>query len=247
MEHKLELNVRQQAADQNEVDILTQNHAKSQKMILMLTDYLKQTYEQIGTMERSIVDTEHEMDHVEKSLHRKTKSTCYEGKLTEQLTRVNNKLRGLKDDKHQSQADARRAEMLETLKRFYPGVCGRLVDICISIQRNPADVGHSGDWKAHERYCSSASFITLDKIGVKPIDERFRGLGKTSRWSLNVIECESEIEPALHYAVGVTVLCDSIDVARDLFFRQNENGEAVTLNGKVVSKKRKHESCKNNE
>ncbi|KAI9910079.1 hypothetical protein PsorP6_011084 [Peronosclerospora sorghi] len=58
--------------------------------------------------------------------------------------------------------------------------------------------------------------LRWDKIGVKPIDERFRG------WSLN--------------SVGVTVLCNQIDVARDLFFRQNENGEAVTLNGKVVSK-----------
>ncbi|KAI9911859.1 hypothetical protein PsorP6_009676 [Peronosclerospora sorghi] len=65
----------------------------------------------------------------------KSKSSCYEGKPTEQLTRVRNKLRGLKDDKHQSQADARRAEMLETMKRLYPGVCGRLVDRCKSIQR----------------------------------------------------------------------------------------------------------------
>ncbi|KAI9911369.1 hypothetical protein PsorP6_009205 [Peronosclerospora sorghi] len=95
------------AADQNEVDILTQDHAENQKMISMLTDDLKQTDEQIGTMERAIVDTEHDMAHVKKSLQR-SKSNCYEGMLTEQLTRVSNKLRGLKDDKHQSQADARR-------------------------------------------------------------------------------------------------------------------------------------------
>ncbi|KAI9911370.1 hypothetical protein PsorP6_009204 [Peronosclerospora sorghi] len=62
-----------------------------------------------------------------------------------------------------------------------------------------------------------------------------------------VVECESEIEPALHYAVGVTVLCDPIDVARDLFFRQNENGEAVTLNGKVVSKNKSMNRRKNTE
>ncbi|KAI9906354.1 hypothetical protein PsorP6_004772 [Peronosclerospora sorghi] len=131
---QLKTNLLQQAADQNEVDILTQNHAENQKMISMLTDDLKQTYEQIGTMERAIFDTEHGMDHVEKNVQRKIKSSCYEGNLTEHLTRVSNKLRGLKDDNHQSQADARRSKMLETLKRLYPGVCGRLVDRCKSIQ-----------------------------------------------------------------------------------------------------------------
>ncbi|KAI9911860.1 hypothetical protein PsorP6_009677 [Peronosclerospora sorghi] len=51
---QLKTNLLQKAADQNEVDILTQNHAENQKMISMLTDDLKQTYEQIGTMERAI-------------------------------------------------------------------------------------------------------------------------------------------------------------------------------------------------
>ncbi|KAI9906003.1 hypothetical protein PsorP6_013411 [Peronosclerospora sorghi] len=62
--------------------------------------------------------------------------------------RVSNKLRGLKDDKHQSQADSHRAEMLETPKRLYPGVRGRLVDRCKSIQRKynmSADL--FADWK----------------------------------------------------------------------------------------------------
>ncbi|KAI9910075.1 hypothetical protein PsorP6_011080 [Peronosclerospora sorghi] len=65
--------------------------------------------------------------------------------------RVSNKLRGLKNDKHQSQADARRAEMLETLKLLYPGVFGRLVDRCKSIQRKynmSADL--FADWKKEE-------------------------------------------------------------------------------------------------
>ncbi|KAI9895389.1 hypothetical protein PsorP6_018795 [Peronosclerospora sorghi] len=105
----------------------------------------------------------------------------------------------------------------------------------------PADGGHSGEWKAHERYCSDrlkdrTIMECVVFYGVQnrsePIDERFRGLGKTSRWSLNVIECETCVTLCC-WCYG---LCDPIDVARDLFFRQNENGEAVTLNGKVVSK-----------
>ncbi|KAI9914960.1 hypothetical protein PsorP6_007000 [Peronosclerospora sorghi] len=259
LRNELELNVRQQAADQNKVDILTQDHAENQKMISVLTDDLKQTDEQIGTMERTIVDTEEEMTQVEKSLQRVDEESRNQAatkeKLTKQLTRVSNKLRDLKDDKRQSQADARRAEMLETLKRLYPGVRGRLVDICKPIQRkyNMAVTVATGkhmdaivvtDYKTgqeciqylRDSRAGSASFIPLDKIRVKPINERFRGLGKNIKMVVDVIECESEIEPALHYAVGDTVVCDSIDVARDLCFRQNEKVKAVTLDGKVVSK-----------
>lgn len=82
----------------------------------------------------------------------------------------------------------------------------------------------------------SAQFIPLDKIRVKPINERFRNLGDNIKLVVDVIECDPQIEPALHYAVGDTVVCDSIDTARNLCFDQNERVKAVTLSGMVVSK-----------
>lgn len=87
-----------------------------------------------------------------------------------------------------------------------------------------------------ESRLGSAQFIPLNKIRVKPINERFRNLGRDIKLVVDVIECDPEIEPALLYAVGDTVVCESIDVARDLCFRQNEKVKAVTLGGMVVSK-----------
>lgn len=82
----------------------------------------------------------------------------------------------------------------------------------------------------------SAQFIPLDKIRVKAINERFRNLGDNIKLVVDVIDCDPEIEPALHYAVGDTVVCDSIEVARELCFHRNERVKAVTLSGMVVSK-----------
>ncbi|EGZ14339.1 structural maintenace of chromosomes ABC transporter [Phytophthora sojae] len=161
-------------------------------------------------------------------------------KLSQQLDRVTNKLRDLKGDKRQSQAEARQAETLETLKRVYPGVRGRLVDLSKPIQRkyNMAVTVATGKHMdaivyLRESRAGSAQFIPLDKIRVKPINERFRGLGYNIKMVVDVIECDAEIEPALHYAVGDTVVCDSIDIARDLCFHRNEKVKAVTLDGMV--------------
>ncbi|CAH0479920.1 unnamed protein product [Peronospora belbahrii] len=256
---ELESILRQQTADQNKVETLTQERQENLKMVEMLTDDLKQADDRIATMQRVVSDTEHKIKEVETSLQTTDEESRGQAhkkdKLTEQLNRVSSKLRDLKDDKRQSQAEARRAETLETLKRLYPGVRGRLVDLCKPVQRkyNMAVTVATGkhmdaivvaDYRTgqdciqylRDSRTGSAPFIPLDRIRVKPINERFRSLGNNIKLVVDVIECDTEIEPALHYAVGDTVVCDSIDIARDLCFRQNEKVKAVTLDGKVVSK-----------
>ncbi|RLN47992.1 hypothetical protein BBJ28_00000384 [Nothophytophthora sp. Chile5] len=228
LRNELDAILRQQTADQNKVQTLTQERQENHKMVEMLMEDLKLAEERISNKKKT---------------------------LSEQLDRVSNKLRDLKDDKRQSQAETRRTETLETLKRLCPGVRGRLVDLCKPIQRkyNMAVTVATGkhmdaivvtDYRTgqeciqylRDSRSGSAQFIPLDKIRVKPINERFRNLGNNIKMVVDVIECDSEIEPALLYAVGDTVVCDSIDVARDLCFRQNEKVKAVTLDGMVVSK-----------
>ncbi|CEG35904.1 structural maintenance of chromosomes [Plasmopara halstedii] len=256
---ELEAILRQQNADKNKVDILNQERQENLKMIEVLTDDLKQADERIISMQRVITETESDLAaakaNVQSTEDEKRVQAEEKVKLTKQLEIVSYKLRDLKDDKRQSQAEAKRADTLETLKRLYPGVRGRLVDLCKPIQRkyNMAVTVATGkhmdaivvtDYRTgqdciqylRESRAGSAQFIPLDKIRVKPINERFRSLGNNIKMVIDVIKCDSEIEPALHYAVGDTVICDSIDVARDLCFRQNEKVKAVTLNGMVVSK-----------
>ncbi|KAG7394197.1 Structural maintenance of chromosomes protein 1B [Phytophthora boehmeriae] len=259
LRNELEAILRQQTADKNKVQTLTQERQENLKMMEMLADDLKQAAERINNMQRVIAETEQEIIETEKNLQKTDEDNRNQAQkketLSEQLKRVNDKLRDLKDDRRQSQAEARKAETLETLKRLYPGVRGRLVDLCKPIQRkyNMAVTVATGrhmdaivvtDYRTgqdcikylRDSRLGSAQFIPLDKIRVKPINERFRDLGNNIKMVIDVIECDAEIEPALQYAVGDTVVCDSIDLARDLCFRRNEKVKAVTLNGMVVSK-----------
>ncbi|KAL3662383.1 hypothetical protein V7S43_012710 [Phytophthora oleae] len=259
LRNELESILRQQNADKNKVETLTQERQENIAEVERLAEELKQVNERMSSMQRVISETEHAIAQAEKNLQTADDENRGQAEkkdtLKKQLDRVSEKLRDLKDDKRQSQAEARRAEMLETLKRLYPGVRGRLVDLCKPIQRkyNMAVTVATGkhmdaivvtDYRTgqdciqylRDSRAGSAQFIPLDKIRVKPINERFRGLGNNIKMVVDVIECDAEIEPALHYAVGDTVVCDSIDIARDLCFRQNEKVKAVTLDGMVVSK-----------
>ncbi len=60
----------------------------------------------------------------------------------------------------------------------------------------------------------SVSFIPLDKIRVKPLNERLRQLGNSIKLVIDVIDCESEIQPAVLYAVSDTIVCENIEQAR---------------------------------
>ncbi|CAI5727324.1 unnamed protein product [Peronospora destructor] len=235
LRNKLESILRQQTADQNKVETLTQERQENIKMVEMLTDDLKQADERIVTMQRVISDTEREIAEVKTSLQTADEENRGQAhkkdKLSAQLNRVSSKLRDLKDDKRQSQAEARRAETLETLKRLYPGVRGRLVDLCKPIQRkyNMAVTVATGKHM-------DAIVVADYRTGQDCIQYLRDSRAGSAPLVVDVIECDAEIEPALHYAVGDTVVCDSIDIARDLCFRQNEKVKAVTLDGKVVSK-----------
>ena len=87
-----------------------------------------------------------------------------------------------------------------------------------------------------EQRIGTSMFIPLDSIQHKPVNERLRSLGPRYRLCIDVITCEPEMQPAVSYAVANTVVCDSLDAARELCFQRDENVKAVTLSGAMISK-----------
>ena len=103
----------------------------------------------------------------------------------------------LEDDKRQNKHDERMAECLVNLKRLFPGVQGRLVDLCKPTQRkynmavtvatgknmdaivvNDQKTGLECIQYMREQRVGTASFIPLDKIRV--ISDSVRRLRTTS-------------------------------------------------------------------
>lgn len=153
--------------------------------------------------------------------------------LREAYDTVNEQLRGMKEDRRQSKHEKKMSDTFKDLKRMFPGVRGRLVELCRPSQRqyNMAVTVATGkhmdavvvdDYRTgqdciaylRERRLGSASFIPLDTIRVKPLDERLRNLGSNIKLVADVIDCEDDIRPAVLYAVSNTVVCPTMDTAR---------------------------------
>lgn len=59
-----------------------------------------------------------------------------------------------------------------------------------------------------------ATFIPLDTIQVKHINDKFRSFAKGVRLAVDVIQFDSAVERAMHHACGNALVCDTMDVAK---------------------------------
>ncbi|CAM9460632.1 unnamed protein product [Chrysoparadoxa australica] len=219
----------------------------------------KQFEERTANMKRAIDSTRAEMEKLEKELGEleakagqdKERSRAVEAELEE----INEELRSARDDRTQSKQEEKMAECVETLKRLFPGVRGRLFDLCKPTQRkyNLAMTVAAGKYMdaivvdtrrtgidciqyMRDQRIGTATFVPLDSIKVKPIQERLRSLGQQFRLCVDLIQCDSAIKQAVHFAVGNTIVADTLDDARELCFKRSERVKAVTLQGAMISK-----------
>jgi structural maintenance of chromosome 1 len=184
--------------------------------------------------------------------------------LDAKIDELNIKLRDAREDQRKGRDEERFLQAIESLKRHFPGVCGRLVDLCRPTQRkyNLAVTVAAGkdmdaivvDTKAtglecirylREQRVGTATFLPLDTLQVptRESSERIRArVAQDTRFRLasDVIGCDENIKKAVLYAVGNTVVSDSLDAARQLCFAgrrgDHESIKAVTLGGAVISK-----------
>ncbi|ETW10094.1 hypothetical protein, variant [Aphanomyces invadans] len=242
---RLQALLRDEKEHTDELSRMNEDHAVAEARLVDIRRVVASSTAEIDDTEAELQNAE----QFEKSLADKKLANKAE------LDKIHSKLRNVKDGMRQSQADQRKVETLETLTRLFPGVRGRLVDLCKPIQRkyNMAVTVATGkymdalvvtDYKTagdciqylREQRLESVQFIPLDKIRVTPPNERFRRLGDNIKLVVDVIDCDPEFQPAVAYAVSDAIVCDSIEDARDVCFRRNEKVKAVTLNGMVVSK-----------
>jgi structural maintenance of chromosome 1 len=78
------------------------------------------------------------------------------------------------------------------------------------------------------------TFIPLQTIRVKPIQERLRTLG-TAKLVFDVIRIEPSFERALLFAVGNTLVCERLDEAKALAWGSDRH-KVVTQDGVLLSK-----------
>jgi structural maintenance of chromosome 1 len=171
-----------------------------------------------------------------------------------EIEKNNSTLREAKDVRHKSKDEERLQQAIATLKRNFPGVHGRLVDLCRPTQRKfnlAVTVAAGKDMDAivvdtkqtgldcikylREQRVGTATFLPLNHLQVPSSEttERLRATLETDhryRLAVDVISCEGSFKTAVLYAVGDTVVCDDLDAARQLCFGrrggQQDNGQS---------------------
>lgn len=146
-------------------------------------------------------------------------------------------------------------EAIETMKRIFPGVRGRVVDLCRPTHKKyetavsfvlgkNIDAVIVDDNKTaieciqylKEQQIGSATFLPIDTIQTKPINEKYRSFAKGSRLAIDVLQFDSTLTRAFNYACGNALICDTLDIAREICYKKNQSVKAVTLDGAVIHK-----------
>jgi structural maintenance of chromosome 1 len=72
------------------------------------------------------------------------------------------------------------------------------------------------------------TFIPLDKIKVKALDESLRSLGGSTKLVFDIIEFPAEVRLAILYAVGSAVLINTLDEARKISSQSKVRAKSST-------------------
>ncbi|KAF9905566.1 Structural maintenance of chromosomes protein 1 [Lobosporangium transversale] len=175
--------------------------------------------------------------------------------LNEKLTITLNQLMEAKLDQRESEKEQRLKETLSSLKRIFPGVHGRVSDLCKPTQRKydaaiSVIVGRHMDAIVVDREKTAidciqflreqrsgyATFLPLDTLVVKPINDRLRTLAKGARLAIDVVQYDEALERAIQYVCGNDLVCDTMEVAKYVCYDLGQQVKAVSLDGTVFHK-----------
>ncbi|KAK7855539.1 structural maintenance of chromosomes protein 1 [Quercus suber] len=136
----------------------------------------------------------------------RTDRSRYEN-LRKLLNETEDQLRDIRADRYENERDARLSQAVETLKRLFQGVHGRMTDLCRPTQKkynlavtvamgrfmDAVVVEDENTGKECIKYLKDQrlppqTFIPLQSIRVKPIIERLRALGGTAKLVFDVIQ-----------------------------------------------------------
>lgn len=155
----------------------------------------------------------------------------------------------------ENEREAKLREDIETMKRSNPGIKGLVYDLCRPKQQkyetaiatvlgknfNSVIVDTFRTAKEcidymKEQRSGVATFIPLDTVVVHPVNADLRGTSSQVRLAIDTVDFDSELEPAIKYVCGDTIICDDLNVAKYVRWEKNINAKAVTLDGAVIHK-----------
>ena len=175
--------------------------------------------------------------------------------LEEKLQSTLKKLLEVDDGRKQNEKELRLKEMVSTLKRIFPGVKGRVSDLCQPKQKKYAEavstvLGRHFDaivvdnektakeciQHLRDQRAGQATFIPLETIQVKALNSNLKGMHRGMRPAIETVDYDNSVARAITYACGNAVVCDDLATAKYLCYERGLDAKAVTLDGTVIHK-----------
>ncbi|WFD32401.1 Structural maintenance of chromosomes protein 1 [Malassezia sp. CBS 17886] len=250
---------RELRSKQSRLDDERDRHAQLDAKLARVDEQMRALEETQGTLAERETASAARLDRARRQLHavrgQKQQISTREAELNETLTSCYNKLLAMGQDLRMHEREGRLRETLRTLHTIFPGVHGRLVDLCSPTQRKyelalTTALGRNAEAVVvnHEKTAmecieylrnqrvGQATFIPLDTIQVKPTHDRLRTLSQYARLAIDICQYSPAVERAVQYACGNALVCDSLGVARHLCYERGQRVKAVTLEGTVIHK-----------
>nr|KAG5701912.1 hypothetical protein BaRGS_014977 [Batillaria attramentaria] len=175
-----------------------------------------------------------------------------------ELSSIQEQLGEAKVDKHESARAVKKAELLENLKRLFPGVHGRLIDLCepshkkyqVAITKvlgkymdaivcDSEKTAKDCIQYMKEQRIEPETFLPLDYLDVRNVNEKLRDIRepKNVKLVIDVIRYDPPvIKKALLFACGNALVCESVEDARRVAFGGHERHKSVALDGTLFQK-----------
>ncbi|KAL8842669.1 MAG: hypothetical protein Q9170_000444 [Blastenia crenularia] len=172
----------------------------------------------------------------------------------EQLQEVLTKLLEAEDGRKQNEKDVRLRNTVADMKRSFPGVKGRVSELCKPIEKRygvavSTVLGRNFDAVIVENEKTAidcigylrdqrrgqATFIPLDTIQWTASTSNIKGTRGT-RMAIDTINYDSSLERAVAYVCGNAVICDDLAVAKHVCWEKRNDVKAVTLDGSIIHK-----------
>lgn len=232
----------------NKIEQKKHEMEENKKRVEKLNDYIKTSMQAVEEQKKTARELEEEV----------TTANARIEQINSELSDVVEQLGEAKVDKHESSRAIKKAELLENLRRLFPGVHGRLIDLCepshkkyqVAITKvlgkymdaivcdNEKTAKDCIQYMKEQRI-EPETFLPLDYLDVKPVNEKLRDIKepKNVKLVIDVIRYDPPaIKKALLFACGNALVCETVEDSRRVAFGGHERHKSVALDGTLFQK-----------
>ncbi|XP_023693155.1 structural maintenance of chromosomes 1A, like [Paramormyrops kingsleyae] len=243
---RLDLEERKKVETEAKIKQKIREIEENQKRIEKLEDYISTSRQSLDEQKRMEEELTEEVEQAKRRID----------EINMELNQVMEQLGDARIDRQENSRQQRKAEIMESIKRLYPGsVYGRLIDLCQPTQKkyqiavtkvlgknmdaiivDSEKTGRDCIQYIKEQRGEPETFLPLDYLEVKPTDEKLREL-RGAKLVIDVIRYEPpHIKKALQYACGNALVCENVEDARRIAFGGPYRHKTVALDGTLFQK-----------